>query len=508
MKVIVDKDHFINILLFVSVFSVYAQQEQNGVPEESSASWSLLFDVQADRLLRSSFSDTTIKGYIEIARQTGMDGDWQTALELLSVVEAELSDQPPAVLPEPSLLSQFDILAVAGTEYWYQKFGLSLTQDDSTISERNLNPFIGLRVLYERAFTPKSRSRLDSEIKGSDKYFSQYMLLRHYAPLGHSRWVLENIFQYTDYKDPDGYRLLDNTTEIDVLMPICRFLDVQFTEEIQNIRYNKNTVYLSSFFQNKSEFSMIYSPFPITTEIHYYFKNRDYIRDRQRNYHEHVFITDFLPKTNHNFSLWARGQYSERKYHHEYVDSLYINNFKEWYFSCNLRYNIKSFIFRLDGEFESKTYQHYNTILPDYTDLVVGPSFSFHLISPLTLKIGYQYRAKMHGGIAPSGQNSGLEDFYAHGPVFAIDLLMGGGFMASIANNYKVRKYKDIFHDDYGLTLYTDKNTNSLYFFLTWNTFKHWEFSVLSNYDVEKEKYDDRLNMASNFINFELSYKF
>ncbi|MBN2000872.1 hypothetical protein JW935_25200 [candidate division KSB1 bacterium] len=497
------------ILLFGYVFFAQAQLDSTGMEGNSKQSWSLLFDIQADRLTRSINADNSLKDYIELARQTGKEGDWQTAIELLGVVDDELADEQVGInAVRRSFFSQFDFVAISGTEFWFQKFGLSLTQDDSTITESENNPYFGVRILFEKSFTPMSVTRFDGEAKWGNQYISQNFFIKHYAPMGKSAsWVLQNIFQYTDYKESSYSRLLDNTTKMDVLLSLSRIFDLKFMEELQTVRYGGNSEYLPSFLQNRATISTIYTlPFS-TTEIRYYYKNRNY-EDRQRNYHENVLVADLFPKSNRYFSLWVRGQFCRRFYHHEYVDSLYTNNFDELNFSCNLRYNLKPAILRFDGEYESKNYKHENSVIPNYTDVVLEPSVAFHAGSPLTIKIGYQYRTKMHGSASSDEQETDLEDFFSHGPVFTIDMLVGGGLMASVSNNYYLKRYKDVFEDEYGLTLYTDKNINSLYFFLTWNPFKHWEFDVLLNYDVEKQEYNNSLDMMSNFINFELSYKF
>ena len=81
--------------------------------------------------------------------------------------------------------------------------------------------------------------------------------------------------------------------------------------------------------------------------------------------------------------------------------------------------------------------------------------------------------------------------------------------MASISNTFEFRRYPNApAENGTGLSLYSNRNINSHFLFLTWNLTDHWQLNVLSSIDHNDDRNLEGSDSRSNLVNVELSFRF
>ena len=236
----------------------------------------------------------------------------------------------------------------------------------------------------------------------------------------------------------------------------------------------------------------------------------NYGYEELRNYNELVYGLNVWPDFSGQFSLGSRIRNRSREYQYGYIDSLYTNNFNEFYGYVDVRYQFKNRMeIECEFELEKRNYGYLSTSMPNYTDYNIEPSFAFGIGSYLTIKTGYRFRSKRHHLNTTEDSSAQIEDFFSHGPVFTCDIYLAGGFLVSVSNSYLQRRYPHYSSYDYsGLSLYSNRDIHSLFFYLVWSITGNWEVNVMSMLDYDRDKSLDNGDTNSNLLNFNLSYKF
>ena len=178
--------------------------------------------------------------------------------------------------------------------------------------------------------------------------------------------------------------------------------------------------------------------------------------------------------------------------------------------NINMRYWFKGRLeLGCECEFETRGYEIISTATSNYIDYNIEPSITFGIGSYVTINAGYRFWNKLHNLNTVNDKSAQIEDFYSYGPVFTLDMFLVGGFLASLSNSYQQRRYPNFSsYDNSGLSLYSNRNINSLFFYLTWSFAKNWELNAMSMLDYDRDLNLDGGNTKSNLFNFELSYQF
>jgi hypothetical protein len=123
-----------------------------------------------------------------------------------------------------------------------------------------------------------------------------------------------------------------------------------------------------------------------------------------------------------------------------------------------------------------------------------------------TLKAGYRFRRKHHTSSDAEVQASvAMENYRAHAPVAGIEIIWGS-LLLNLYDVYEFRRYPETTATEY--PLYSDRDTHSLFFYMTWSVSSRWSFNAMANMDQDLARNEQGSDARSNILNFELLYKF
>ncbi len=456
------------------------------------------------------------------AKEYARQGDYLLANEFLEdalIYVDQASQSSPAPTVESSVpaktpaASLWSYQTFMGLDLWQQKFGLVLADKDSAIYESQGNPFIGFRLMLDNSAGSERQTQAEFEAKASHDYNSGQIHFNHQQQLSRPfRLLAENRLEGTAYKRNSALRYLDDRLNLGMLCRIAAQQSLEIGEEIQLRSYEKESDYFNSFLQNQMGAKFNLAPFGWgMASLSYDFRTRKHKAESSLDYQEQLFSLDIWPSMFGKVALYARLQSRNRSYKVGYVDSLFTNGFTEIYGEMNLRYSLgQRFAFRLEADLESRTYKHYAAALPNYLDLMVEPSLTANISLPWSVKLGYRLRRRHHSFSAQTAtETANLEDYYSHGPVCTVDIFAAGGFLATLSNSLEFRRFPNApYEDGAGLSLYSNRNINSLFLFLTWNLSEHWELNGMGNLDYDDDRNLQGSDSRTNLFNIELSYKF
>jgi len=432
------------------------------------------------------------------------------AMALLKPVSVEPSNEP--VPAEKVSGTQWDYAAFGGSEIWQQEFGLILADNDSTLVESESNPFVGFLILLDQIKNADTQTQWQFEGKLSDEYVSTQLFLDYYKRLsGAGNMKIRNSFEGTSYKNQSDLRFIDDRLDTDLYLNVRPGFLLGLANEMQYRRYQTQSLYFSNYFQNRAGLNATFT-LKNYTRVEFTFEHRllKYGFEELRDYDELTYGLNIWPDFSGQFLLNSRLRTRTREYKFGYVDSLFTNNFNEFYGFVDVGYQFKNRMeLNCEFEFEKRNYGFISTSMPDYTDYNIEPSLAFGIGSFITMNAGYRFRSKQHNLDTTEDLSAQIEDFYSHGPVFTLDMYLEGGFLASVSNSYLLRRYPHYSSYDYsGLSLYSNRDIHSLFFYLNWGITGHWEINVMSMLDYDRDKSLENGDTNSNLVNFKLSYNF
>ena len=454
------------------------------------------------------------------AKQCAENGDYDIATEyadyaidLLSfATDAEGMDFPTDGTDKAATGPQVDYEAFWGADLWQQKFGIAFDDTDSTLFESEGNPFAGFRLFLKSLLTPSSTTQGAVEGKLSNQYNTLQANIDHeirHSPNLNS--YLRNRFEATDYKRNDELQYVYDRLIVGGALKTGERSSIELEDELQVRNYAVESDFFQDFLQNEIKARLGFAFYgPGRFDLLYKLRQRRYGSLPDKNYGEHIFEADYWPLSLSKSSLYARVQGRIRSYQNGYVDSLFTNDFREIYGELIFRENLSDrFGLRLEAEVESRHYQYFSTVTPDYSDVTVFPSFSLSPGTTWSINLGYRYRNRIHRLEGDNASSVEIEDYFSHGPFLSIDIFTFGGFMASISNTFEFRRYPNApAENGTGLSLYSNRNINSLFLFLTWNLTDHWQLNVFSSIDHNDDRNLEGSDSRSNLVNVELSFRF
>jgi hypothetical protein len=435
------------------------------------------------------------------------------AIDLLSfAAEAENVDFPMDKTDNAATGPQVDYEAFWGADLWQQKFGIAFDDTDSTLFESEGNPFAGFRLFFKSLLTAKTTTQGNIEGKLSNQYNTLQANINHeirHSPNLNS--YLRNRFEATDYKRNDDLQYVYDRLIVGGTFKTGERSSIELEEELQVRNYAVESDFFQDFLQNEIKARLGFAFYGVgRSDLMCRLRQRRYGSLPDKNYGEHIFEVDYWPLSLSKSSLYTRLQGRIRSYQNGYVDSLFTNDFREIYGELVFRENLSDrFGLRLEAEVESRHYQYFSTATPDYSDVTVFPSFSLSPAMSWSINFGYRYRNRLHRLNGDNENSVEIEDYFSHGPSLSIDIFTFGGFMASISNTFELRRYPNApAENGTGLSLYSNRNINSLFLFVTWNLSDHWLLNLFSTIDDDDDRNLEGSDSRSNLVNIELSFKF
>ena len=453
------------------------------------------------------------------------EGDYDLAIELLEEVityfDSEEYSPKNSVgsnthnSPDETVQSSSDWTKYVfiGSDFWQQKFNLALGEQDSTILEGEGNPFIGLRLRMDYAKGALVQTQAEIEAKSSRDYLSGRLLLDHRHQISRSvHTKFENRFDITSYRRDSNLRYFDDKLDIGLFYSINNSHSFEIINEIQIREYAHQSDLYTSFFQNRTRTTLSVVPFGMTrVDIDYDYRSRKHNFDPGKDYDEHRLGTDAWYGLASNISTLLMAQWRTRRYIQPGLDTLLAKDFSQFYSEADLRIHLsKGFSFYLGGNFEIRNYRDPSTVIPSYWELIVEPSLTINLGAPCTLRFGYNFKERQHSAFSDrSSKQVEIEDFYSHGPALTIDIFTLGGLVFSLTDIYEFRRYPNSISKGISdFSLYSDRNVNSLFMFLSWNFSQHWELDVIANLDQDTDIKDENGDSRTTLCTLELSYRF
>lgn len=511
----IAKKHILSLALLFLVPLGWSQTDDTFSEEET------IYQIKLDRLKRLIVQDSTIirsgqvdelKSFIADAAEFHQNGDTEIAVEFLesALLMMELDDTGTQAASDPDGAGEWTMQALTGADLWQQKFGLVFDHQDSVISESQGNPFFGLRATYDYEQGARINSRLEIEAKLSSEYNALTFMLNHNQRLGPLRMSVDNYFDLSRYKQDKELSSLADRLDFALIYQIGS-IGLQLRDEIHVQKYEYESEYFPSYLQNRFE-PLFFLSMDRAGRIEMFSSQwtRRHTTSDDKDYSEQWIGLNYWAAPALNRNAFCRFYKRNREYIQPESSTRLNNDFDEWFASANLYSRLSSRLaLRLNGQYENRDYLLPSTSTPDYQEYVVEPSLEINVGAPFIARLGFRRQERLHTLDVVTDANPQIEDFVTYGPVLGLDIMAAGGFVASISNNYELRRYPNSpYTDDYGLSFYSDRNINSIFFFVAWNMSLNWTMNLMAHFDHDKDQNVDGSESRTNLFNFELLYKF
>ncbi len=449
-----------------------------------------------------------IRQLLEEAREYARQNQYDLAIGYLDVVLNYLPEiflKPEGKTTKPPK-TDFTTQLFCGSDLWQQKFSVSVSDQDSTIFEDQNNPFIGVRLAVDAHRGLLKNTRMSLEAKYSREYLYGYHQLSHRSRPS-ERWSasLENRLEGTRYIHEKQLRYWHNRTRVIMIYSLNHKMTISLEDELQVRDYAYNTSLFSSYWQNQATMNLS-ADFISKTDFRYDFRLRRYPQQSAQNYYEQLITLNLWPNYLKKNQFDSYSQVRWREYEMGMVDSLLTDPFIEFYHETNARLAIYHALnLQLGASVNWRRYRIYAEALPNYRDLYADAALEYLLASFGRVKLGYRYRNKYHYFSQPQAQaTAGIEDFNAHAPTIELDIFHGRFFL-NISNVYEIRRYPA--SPDGALSLYADRDVNTLFLLLSWSFSSRWEINLMANIDNDMARNPYSSDSRSNIVNFELLFK-
>ncbi len=404
---------------------------------------------------------------------------------------------------------EWQVEMISGSDLWQQQFAISLADQDSTIRESQGNPYIGVRG----AFSGKDARGAILRAGGEGKYGEEYLFgsLNAYfeAPLGRAfSLAVQDRLENTYYREDDNLRYWNNQFRGRLSWNWHNGHSIQIEEEGIWRRYRQPGALFTNYAQQQWSLRLQGAwPSLIRYEARFDRRMREYPESSLQDYQEDLFTLSWLPVGLYKLSIRGWLQSRVRRYQAEYVDSLFTNDFGEWFGQAALTWTPhEEWALELAATWNDRSYAMPAAATPSYQDIIIEPAGHFYINGHFAIKAGYRFRSRLHSAQeAASAESITVEDYYAHAPVLGMDLNWSS-LLINLQEVYEIRRYPNAPAGEY--TFYADHDIHSLLLFIAWNLSAHWSANLMANIDQDLARNDQGSDARSNILNLELVYKF
>ncbi len=409
--------------------------------------------------------------------------------------------------------------AITGVDLWRQEFNFRFLDTDSTYLEGSGNPFTGVRFNLDYANGKQTNLRGTTFFKYSRDYLTGEADLQLTSSAGEFvNWKLQNRLEGTSFFRDFNLKYLQNQSlaRVDFRVGVLK-LTAQDDFLLRSYAESDSAYpnyYINTFlgagglhFGMNSSFNLSYRN---VVRKHGDFETNDYRENRLEVLWEQSIggFTDF--RLQNDFRV---RDYSNVPAGHFFQD------YWENYFWGNIDFKLaKVFGLELQGGVNKREYDFLSaSSLPDFIDWEVEPELYLKPSVSWRISAGIHYERETHQNLVPrlnavdaeSAISIQFEDFYAVGPVLKIDFFNVNGFLLSLQESYLLRRYPNSPTNDVrDFNLFSDRNINSIIFFLNWSINQNWQFNLLANMDDDRSQKDDTGDSRNTIIGLELGYHF
>ncbi|MFQ5822429.1 MAG: hypothetical protein ACE5JB_00045 [bacterium] len=409
---------------------------------------------------------------------------------------------------------------VTGVDLWRQEFVYAFVQRDSTLLEGNGNPYTGIRLNFDYSTSYQNSIQGYTFFKYSRDYIFGEANFRLIKPINNNlNWKLENRIEGTSFNHDLDLKYIQNSSLLAFNLRNIGVLALEFEDEFLLRRYDKESSTYPNYFNNTfkglaklatSISSIIGAGYRNTQRFHPNFIENDYQENR--------FDITLFQTIENSSSLSLENQLRLRNYTNIPADTSFQFDYWEEYFSGNLRLSFSStFGTEFQGSITKRNYQLESATTPDYLLWEVEPEIYFDLGSEWRISAGFFYSRQTHeklfNHLAAVTTNADLsipfEDFYTYGPTFTIEFFRIDGLLFSVRESFFMERYPNFStRDIQRFNLYSNRNINSIFFFLTWNISPSWNLGVLANMDDDRSQKDTSGDSQNTIVGIEFNYSF
>ena len=392
---------------------------------------------------------------------------------------------------------------------------------DSTILESNGNPFTGVRFRFD--YGTGFRNSIQSMVffKYSRDYVSGEVNAKIDKPIGtKSSWRFENRFQGTSYFRSFGInKFWQNTSLLLFRIQATRLFSFDFGDEFILRRYdhkNENNNedesypdYFNNTFRTATRLNFGFGSF---LQAGYRNVRRNHSVSKKKNYLENRISLSLLQATSRSFSLNLENDLRLRDYTNPQPDSISIyNDFWENNLTGDIRLDFTRRVgTEVRGTITKRDYKIVSESLPDYLFWEVEPKFIFNIDQEWRIGFGIYYARQNHQKFYS------FADYYKAGPVITLELFQINGILLSLRESFTLERFPNIqtdstinsdTNDSSLINFYSDRNSNSLSLFLTWNVSSRLQLNILANLDDDRHR-DDSGDSQNTLVGLDLNYSF
>lgn len=477
----------------------------------------LLYTIKRDRLQRALREKSAagldgvmpedMAALLSEAEEAAAAGDYLLALICLEEVVNFYDSLPAADDARRITASDWRFELLSGHDLWQQRFAISLTDQDSVIRESRGNPYVGVRGSFSGRDGRGSILRASGEGKIGGEYLFGSAHGYYEAPVGrHLALTIQDRLEATHYNEEESLRYWHN--QFRTRLSWNWFAGHTLAAEQERLwrQYLKPGDLFAD--HNQQQWSVRMQglvPALLRYEARYDRRDRAYPGNRAQDYQEDLLSLSWLPAGLHTFFFKGWLQSRARRYGAGYIDSLFTNDFNEWYAQGTLSWNPSpAWLLEVAANWNDRTYAWESTSSPSFQDVLLEPSVQYMINGHISLKAGYRYHRRQHAS-EDDGSSVAVEDYYAHAPVLGLDITWKD-FLLNLQEIYELRRYPNAPQGE--STFYADHDIHSLLLFISWNLSAHWSVNVMAHIDQDLARNEQGSDARSNILNAELAYRF
>jgi hypothetical protein len=399
-----------------------------------------------------------------------------------------------------------------GSDLWKQEFEMAVMETDSMLIEDVVNPFAQIKLGFDW-----NRHKWDASFDGLAKNSRDYIATdfkmrfdRHIDESG--RYQIKNRFESTHYKRDIDLTYWQNqisaSAEMDDLGPFSVEAENEFLVRKNTSQSSYYSDYQQYQFRAKGNYD---GGSKISLYADYFFENRWHQRYAEKDYLEHQIGINYFGLLLLKLNVSANALYTYRNYRAALSDTSYYIDYEEVQSQWNVLYRLSSaFSFRLISNIEYRHHALISSYTLNYLEVGFEPGIVFNINDYSSLEVNYVYTNRNYEQAPQSDVITALdEDYYSHGISISIDIFRSDRFMVNVTDIYSLKRYPNSAANDIDrFTLYTDRNTNSLFGFFSWTISKTWLLSVFANFDEDKDPYQSNSDTRSTMLGLELTCNF
>ncbi|MFQ5637487.1 MAG: hypothetical protein ACE5IR_05780 [bacterium] len=417
---------------------------------------------------------------------------------------------------------------LTGVDLWRYQFNFSVPETDevqlSSFNSDGGNPFTGFRFSFDLSDHFRRSIQGYATFKYSRDYFTGELDVRIVNPIDeHSFWQFENRFTGNSFYRDNNLKYYQNQTSFGLNLRRPGRVALDIYDELTIRRYSNEQNIYPNYLNNSlksnvkldlSRDSFVSGGYRNVFRTHSTFDINDYL--------EHRIDFSWFQSLGKEAKFTLDNELRFRDYTNVEIDT-FFQDFTENYFRGELRLPFSD---KIGADLKGSITKRDNKIfsassLPDYWLWEVEPEFYVKLGSEWRVGAGLLYRnqtyEKLHARLSTVAPTANVdqafsivfEDYYAFGPTLNIELFRMNGMIFSVHESFLFERHPnaaDLTANT--VSIYQDRNINSILLFFSWNISRSWRLNVLANMDDERSRRDSENDSQNTLVGLEINYIF